>query len=121
MITKLSDACKNLDEVTIVGNGPLSEGDRRHISRANCVVRLNDTKNRAPNEPLDILALRQNTLHLSKGDHSYPVLPVITNDTDFERVSGRTLLPIFVSEQNRVNKFHDDAFFHGCDKATFRT
>lgn len=40
------------------------------------------TKTRAPNEPLDILALRQNTLHLSKGDHSYPVLPVITNDTN---------------------------------------
>tara|TARA_B100001741_G_scaffold165345_1_gene136617 strand:- start:11816 stop:12406 length:591 start_codon:yes stop_codon:yes gene_type:complete len=117
-IVNLTDACENLEVITVVGNGPISDDDREQISTAKCVVRFNDMKNMRSDELIHIRALRQNTLHMSKEDHAYCHLPVIENDSQFNHVKGNTLLPIFVTERNHDNKFEDLSFFLNCKNGT---
>lgn len=62
----------NIGEVCMVGNGPISDLERKHINLCHTVVRFNDTKNRLPSERCDIHIMRKNRIHPSSHDN-YPV------------------------------------------------
>ena len=46
-------------QVAVVGNGPISENDRKKINECQCIIRFNDAKNRRPNERTDLQIVRR--------------------------------------------------------------
>lgn len=46
-------------QVAVVGNGPLSENDRKMIDKCQCIIRFNDAKNRRSNERTDLQVVRR--------------------------------------------------------------
>jgi hypothetical protein len=82
-IVSLIDVCPNHATVSVVGNGPLSEEDRAVIQQSQCVVRMNDCRNRRPGERTDVVALRDTGPGpplLQADSCSYPVWPVCAKE-----------------------------------------
>lgn len=46
-------------QVAVVGNGPISENDRKMINKCQCIIRFNDAKNRRSNERTDLQIVRR--------------------------------------------------------------
>jgi hypothetical protein len=71
--TVLKNVCEG--NIAVVGNGPISESQRKIINNYDCIIRFNDEKNKLNGERTDLLVLRNNTLFLGTADVN--VLPVI--------------------------------------------
>ena len=94
----LSSVCEG--NVAVVGNGPISEEDRNLINKQNCIIRFNDQKSKLEHERIDVLVLRNNTLHISKRDDIiWPVIPFCKTIDDYEVRYSKMIKPIYVFEE----------------------
>lgn len=94
----LSSVCEG--NIAVVGNGPISEEDRKLINKNDCIIRFNDQKNKLEHEKTDVLVLRNNTLHISQPDNIIlPVIPFCKNIDDYDVKYSKMIKPIHVYEE----------------------
>lgn len=119
-----SDAIRS-DSVAVVGNGPLSNRDRRDIEKCPCIIRFNDQKNKRCRERTDIVVLRYNTLFkqfsgrgktdqgtVPKATYCWPVCSQPKELLALQTAST-LLLPILTSGTRDGNR--DIDMFPGCN------
>lgn len=108
---------KNCKHVTVVGNGPLSDDQRKSINESDCVVRFNDMKNRRFGDKTDVLALRENVLHLAQ-EEDVPILPILSRKDNLQKVDN-FLSPIVIFEPQFKddNILKDATLFENCSFA----
>ena len=111
--------CDSLKNITVVGNGPISENDRQKINDGKCVLRFNDMKNKRQGDKVSFVAVRDNMYNHVSTD--VPLLPIIT---DFNRSLPKTNLiidpPVVAHEpylQNQNNKIDDRMLFSECKES----
>ena len=109
--------------VAVVGNGQLSEDDRKAINTFDCVVRFNDMKNKRPEERCDVQVIRY-AHHKFPGAHlnnGQPILPVVTSNRMLKNdaLIGKHILPplhVYEKLHRRHNELKNDArLFDTCD------
>lgn len=97
--------------VAVVGNGPLSEHDRRDINNSDYVIRFNDLKNFRDGERCDIHAIRHHGTFdfasIYKTPNYSQIIPVAPNPEcvfNSKYLSGKTgLAPLFLFDPRKNN------------------
>ena len=117
-------------QVAVVGNGPISENDRRMINSCQCIIRFNDAKNRRPNERTDVQIVRRKLAfgrvdrmfwkyYVPKGVYTMYISEKRTELDPVPNISFTGLENLIGSLDvgTRGSQFRDDTvLFEGCDK-----
>ena len=117
----LQDVCSppaSKYNVTVIGNGHIPDEQRSMIRSSKCVIRFNDMKNYRQGEPFDALALREHTMARSRM-HKKTTIPVISSDLQLDKLSGKHLAPIYVTQHqyHLKPKYEDLRIFEGCNES----
>lgn len=136
----LKNTCDDPSSVTVVGNGPLSDEDRKQINESGCVIRFNDMKNFVEGDKGHLWALRDQTLRYAQkgkkgkiGDclhynfkkstcyPTMPVLPVVSAKTSLTNLAkmDNVTEPIFIHQKRlkQNNIIEDAVLFEGCSES----
>jgi len=96
--SNFNEICKG--NIALVGNGPISDEQRNIINSSDCIIRINNSRNKLPHERTDILVLRDNVIHLSDKDTIlWPVIPWCKNLKDYKVSYSKLIKPIKIYDE----------------------